>query len=227
MRPLIIAIHGIYTGQTSASWPDKFDGYCERHDLAVSVRKKEYSAGFWSRKNLGWTNPRLARGLEAETLELLTNHALGTVSDRPIHFLSHSNGTDIALRTIKLLAERNIITDTFIAIGSVLKPDIEKNGIADLLDDGRLRKAVAYCSTRDRAIGFASWFPGPYSGLGVKGWQVGGQAYESPSVRTHWRNEFGHGTWFEPAHIEQTFKTALHDFGINDRTRNVSDEITA
>jgi hypothetical protein len=66
MKPILIAIHGILTRQTDASWPDKLDAWMYRRDPAVKVLKKEYAAGPFPRWNCWVKDPLLARGLVNE-----------------------------------------------------------------------------------------------------------------------------------------------------------------
>src|SRR5436853_260262 len=51
MRTLLVAIHGIMTNQTYASWPDKLDPWMFARDPSVKVLKKEYRAGPFPRWN--------------------------------------------------------------------------------------------------------------------------------------------------------------------------------
>ena len=69
MRTIIAAIHGVLTGQTDPSWPDKFDAWMLNRDPEVKVLKKEYRAGPFPRWNCWVKDPLLARSL-ANELEL-------------------------------------------------------------------------------------------------------------------------------------------------------------
>src|SRR5947209_18097788 len=97
MKSLVIAIHGILTRQTDASWPDKFDAWMSQRAPAIKVLKKEYFAGPLPRWNCWVRDPRLARGLVSE-IELF--------GDASIWFVAHSNGAVIALLAAKQLIER-------------------------------------------------------------------------------------------------------------------------
>lgn len=158
----------------------------------------------------------------------------GSTALRPIHFIAHSNGTDVALKTIKLLAARGIPTHTFIAVGSVLNPSIEKNGIAVLFHEGDLKRAVAYCSWNDRAIRITE-LPilrriGAYSDLGRTGWTHRGDEIpavrRAADVRTAYRtqddgelvvrrfDDFDHGDYFNLINRDQTFGLFRKDLGL-------------
>ena len=69
MRTILVAIHGIMTNQTDASWPDKLDAEMYHRDPEVKVIKKEYRAGPFPRWNCLVKDPALARSL-ANELEL-------------------------------------------------------------------------------------------------------------------------------------------------------------
>jgi hypothetical protein len=213
---IVVAIHGILTGQTSASWPDKLDAaWCNR----VKVLKKEYRAGPFPLWNVLWKNPRLAIAL-ANEIELF-KHA-------EIYFVSHSNGTDIALRTIKTLAIRGIPTAGALFIGSVLPSDVRKSGILELVQLAYLRRAVAWASDGDEAITWGRHSLG-YGGLGREGFQLDGKMHGActrmldgkqtcpiPDARifTRWWDKYGHGTYFENQNLNLTFQQAAADLRI-------------
>ena len=79
MSTLLIAIHGILTSQTDASWPDRLDAWMYRRDSRIKVLKKEYSAGPFPRWNCWVKDPRLARSL-ANELELFLETERGCPS---------------------------------------------------------------------------------------------------------------------------------------------------
>ena len=51
MKTLLVAIHGIMTNQTTASWPDKLDAWMFDYAPEIKVIKKEYRAGPFPRWN--------------------------------------------------------------------------------------------------------------------------------------------------------------------------------
>ena len=227
-QPLVVAIHGILTGQTNASWPDRLDAAWSD---SVKVLKKEYRAGPLPLFNTYVENRRLAKALCSE---------LVLFRDRELYFVSHSNGTDVALKTIKLLTGCGIKTAGAVFIGSVLDPDIQRSGIRELVDSGMLERAVAWSSEDDqvirRAAGF-SWYASRilsfgllcgYGRLGSDGFQLAGQPTGfsarvlggkitvpdfafTTGVATRWWNGFGHSTYFEPDHLKTTFQWMAND----------------
>src|ERR1051325_10984623 len=104
MPTLLAAIHGILTGQTDPSWPDKLDAWFYLNDPDIKVLKKEYRAGPFPRWNCWVKDPLLARSL-ANELELFVTDV--AASSRPaIWLVAHSNGAVIALLAAKYLIER-------------------------------------------------------------------------------------------------------------------------
>jgi hypothetical protein len=226
MRPLVVLAHGILTRQTVASWPDQFHAWLERNGVNATVLKKEYIAGPLPLFNVHVKNRLLARGLAAE-IELFCNSD-SAQDDPPLYFIAHSNGTDVALKTIKRLAASGIDTHTFIAVGAVLKGDIVNNGITELLAQGHLQRAVAYSSHSDLAIRLGRHSLG-YGGCGRSGWTInddpvpwvrGSTDVHTPTVVGDgqiWTRRFdalGHGEYFSGEHRERTFQLFRKDCGL-------------
>jgi len=204
MKSLVVAVHGILTRQTVASWPDRLDAYLGE----TKVIKKEYIAAPLPVWNVFMKNHLLARGL-AEEVSLF--HKAGF----RIHFVAHSNGCDIVLKAVKRLAKMNIATYAMLLIGSVTEPDVEKSGVAELLRQGWLQKAVAYASTRDRALRIhLKW---PYRNLGVSGWVLprGHRSIPFPtSCVTRHFDDFGHGEYFSAENRNSIFAAIKKDLEV-------------
>lgn len=196
MRPLIVAIHGILTGQTSPSWPDRFDALLFARNPHFKVIKKEYRAGPFPRWNCLVSSPRLARGLAEELVLFLPKpKASGSGAHSPIWFVAHSNGAVIALHTARRLIERGYGIGGLILLGAACPADIESNSVLEWLNQGQLGTAIAFCTEKDRVLarfgtsaGPGGRVPGkrsplkaaaqrlwslliwPYGGLGSSGW---------------------------------------------------------
>lgn len=213
---LLVAIHGILTRQTDASWPDHFDAWMRERHPEVKVLKKEYAAGPFPRWNCWWKNPRLARGLAAE-LQLFPR-------SEPLWLVAHSNGANIALLTLPyLLAARGRVTGLLLT-GAACPADIERNGVAGWLAAGRLSHAIAYCAPNDGVLpgnrGGNVWgrllqrgwtaLAWPYGELGRTGWR---SARPLPAAcRIRWFAE-GHSGYFAPGRREATFERIWQDVG--------------
>jgi hypothetical protein len=218
-RPLVIAVHGILTRMTAANWPDELWAAWSQ-DSTLCVLKKEYIGAPLPAWNKWVKNFIVARGLVAEVEAYVNAHGLGRIS-----FVAHSNGCDIVVKTVKRLARKGIPTDTIILTGSVTELDVEASGLADLMRRGMLRRAVAYCSEKDRAIGLhIKW---PYRNLGITGWKSAGVMLSVPRVHTHdvraflhgefvtrRFDNFDHGDYFDDLHRNTTFGLFRKDLGL-------------
>jgi hypothetical protein len=222
-RPIIAAVNGRLTRQTVVSWPDLLHAWCRQTFPETSqpdVLKKEYFALPLPSFNVFLKNWLLARGLAAEIERLVKLDPEELLP--PIHFISHSNGTDIVLKTIKMLAKRGIRTNTTIFIGSVLRADLKRNGVLKLIGEGQLQAAFAYCSKRDGALAVPRLMPWcAYGHLGISGWTYNGEAVDSmraahasADIVTRRFDRYGHGTYFDREVIHYTFRRALADMGL-------------
>ena len=186
MSTIIAALHGIMTGQTDPSWPDKLDAWMFQRDPRVKVLKKEYRAGPFPRWNCWIKDPLLARAL-ANELELFLRPQRSTFNPQ-LWFVAHSNGAVIALLTARLLIKRGFKIGGLILTGAACEADIERNEVLQWRCRGMLGSAIAYSSTEDHILPelptldpvasvvsrFRSWVWGkllwPYGGLGRTGW---------------------------------------------------------
>lgn len=185
MQASVVAIHGILTRTTTPSWPDYLDAFL----VDCKVERRDYFAWPLPTLNFFIKNPLLAHYLAAEVALLAKN-------GMPLHFVAHSNGCDIAIRTIKILTSKGIRVDSVILTGSITDPDIDECGIANLIDCGLLGAAWAYCSSADMPLQFPlKW---PYRDLGRRGWQRNGAAYLSDHIRTRNFPGYGHSGYFNP-----------------------------
>jgi hypothetical protein len=221
-RPIIAAVHGILTRQAVASWPDIFQAWCRGQGIEADVIKKEYVALPLPSFNVFFKNWLLARGLAAEIEAMVAIDQEADELAAPIHFISHSNGTDIVLKTIKMLARRGIRTGVAVFIGSVLRADMKRNGVLKLIGEGQLQGAFAYCSKRDGALAVPRMLPWcAYGHLGISGWTYNGEAVDSmraahaeADIVTRRFDRYGHGTYFDREFIHSTFRRALADMGL-------------
>lgn len=203
VRAIIVAIHGILTRTTSPSWPDALDAFLPD----CKVERRYYFAGPFPIFEHFVKNPRLARVL-ADEIAMVKRNLPGV----PLHFVAHSNGCDIALQTIQLLAKRGIRTDSAILTAAVIDPDVDRSGVTKLILDRQLGRAYAYCSKLDRALALPlKW---PYKDLGRTGWMASGEPFRSLSVITRRFDGYDHCDYFAPAHERATFAQMQRDMGL-------------
>jgi len=208
VRAIVVATHGVMTKTTKRAWTDDFGEYLFGSNVPVWFEKKEFFAGLLSMWNVFVQNRRYARGLADEIEGLWRRHQV------PLHFVGHSNGTHVNLLAIKILAERGVPTETMIATGSVLDPDIDKSGISKLICDGQLGRAFAYCSTGDIPLRIPWPFKWPYRDLGRRGWVRDGKPFVDPRIRSRFFDGFGHGDYFAEESRGETFRLMREDMGL-------------
>lgn len=206
MRPLVVAIHGILTRTTSPSWPDDLDAA-----LPCKVMKRDYRALFISVFNVFVRNPRIAKGLAAE---------IALHRDVAIHFVAHSNGCDIALRTAKELIARGIPVASLLLVSSVTDEDVERTGILRLVRSGMLGQAIAYSSRRDLPLRLP--FKWPYRSLGIHGWLLRGKKFGSDKIFTRRFDVWGHGDFFSATNRATTFRFIKRDLGFPVQLRDIA-----
>jgi len=239
MRLLLTALHGILTGQTDPSWPDRLDAWMFERDANVKVLKKEYRAGPFPRWNC-WVKDRLlARSLANEIELFFTESARDGFQSPCIWLVAHSNGAVIALLTAGILIERGHRIAGLILTGGACEADIDRNGVLEWQCRGMLGAAIAYCSKDDKLLntdstgkqgsdsllarilrrlwGKAIW---PYGCLGRSGWLFKGRplasSFEdlsksgSQRLLTRWFSG-GHSTYFKPQNVTVTFEQIYRD----------------
>lgn len=183
MQAIVIAIHGILTGQTEPSWPDKLDAWMFRRNREIKVLKKEYAAGPFPRLNCWLKNPRLAEAvanevllLAATQLEQSSPSGAGSPGQPfpPIWLIAHSNGAHIALLITKKLMARGCWIGGIILTGAACEADVERNGVLTWILDDQLGVALAYCSAEDQVLPWGNTprrigtYPGGRQNLAVR-----------------------------------------------------------
>jgi len=165
MQAIVIAIHGILTGQTEPSWPDKLDAWLFRRDPQIKVLKKEYTAGPFPRLNCWLKNPRLAEAVANEVLLLAATQleqspppGAGSPGQPfpPIWLIAHSNGAHIALLITRKLIASGCWIGGIILTGAACEADVERNAVLPWLLANQLGVALAYCSAEDQVLPWAN-----------------------------------------------------------------------
>jgi pimeloyl-ACP methyl ester carboxylesterase len=228
MNTLVVAIHGIMTGQTDPSWPDRLDAWLS--DANTRVLKKEYAAGPFPRWNCLVKNRRLAAGLANEIRLILESRKAPEANSPAVWFVAHSNGALIALAAARTMIAEGRDVAGCILIGAACDSDVRKTGVLDWILSGRLGMAIAYCSPEDRALPgkgarggrllsmIYSALTWPYGSLGRTGWTLDGGrtprymsgALIGERIVTRWFAG-GHSGCLAPERIEHTFRQIKGD----------------
>lgn len=218
MKTILVAIHGIMTDQTSASWPDGLQAFMAVRDPNVVVLKKEYRAGPFPRWNNLVKDPRLAKSIVNEIA------AFTRTGKYRLWFVSHSNGAVIALHAIKALAASGAAHSIkgSIFTGAAIEADVLKNGLftfssakfiswsnrGDLITDTQPQPGESvWRKMRDWVWGRLAW---PYGSLGNTGWLVNGLPYDSARFWTRWTPaSWGHSGYWAPWRRGDSFAEVL------------------
>ena len=122
-----------------------------------------------------------------------------------IRLVGHSNGADLICRLLKTYAPA---IDEIHLIAGAAESDCRRNGVNQAFKDGRLKRAVFYCSHKDRALRaakfskkMAGWCGLGYDYVGLVG---PNHVLEGEDVRIVWRDDFDHSDWFVGANLNWT-----------------------
>jgi hypothetical protein len=120
-----------------------------------------------------------------------------------------------------------VVVDTLVAVGAAFNSDIEKSGLMDLVDSGRVLKVVVYSSPTDLVIKHLQTFPGAYGSVGARGLTYLGpmtrtghhvQGYDpAPEFATYvtrWFPGFTHSQYWADDWRDATFASVLGDMGL-------------
>lgn len=225
--PHIIAINGIRTPTDEDSWPKRLIPWLESR-YAATGEARLYRTGIVAPWNLWAVNPRIARVLASSI-----DARMEEIGIHPLHIVAHSNGTNIAVSLAKSLANRGLITETMVLIGSALHSDLERNGLGALMSEGWVRRAVAYCSEADGVVRRLQDFPGFYGSLGSRGFTRGDRAAglrvdgyqplgsewgtERWRCVARWFPGYGHSDYFAPERRAETFRCIARDLRLGRR----------
>ena len=204
--PLLVAVHGVLSGITQPSWTSDLAHWLWRKASGFRIIERHYAAGPFPLLNCFFLNPFLSRWLAAELKPFAEDGA-------SISFVSHSNGADIVVRTIRRLARLGVKVDTAVFIGAAISCDVRRSGIEALLESGSLGRVIAYCAADDFVL--SSKLTWPNGHLGRLGFRKAGKAYPPDAqlatrVMTRWSTG-GHSNYFTPERIGDTFTRLAED----------------
>jgi hypothetical protein len=205
-KPIIVAVHGILSGLTSPAWTSDFAHLVWLRGFGYGVLQRHYVAGPLPMFNVWLLNWFIARYLAAELKPYAEDGA-------ELNFVSHSNGADITVKTIRRLAQLGIKVNAAIFIAGAISCDVRRSGVEKLLLSGSLGRAIAYCSTGDLAL--RSRLTWPYGHLGRLGFRRAGRPFPAGEelatrVMTRW-SDGGHCGYFSPEEMPKTFEQIIED----------------
>lgn len=205
-KDIIVAVHGILSGLTTPGWTSDFAHHVWQRGIGADVIQRHYVAGPFPFFNVWLLNRFLARYLAAELKPFAEDGA-------NLHFVCHSNGADIVIKTIRRLARLGVKVAAAVFIGAAISCDVRRNGVEALVEARSLGRAVAYCARGDLAL--RSRLTWPYGHLGRLGWQRNGWPYPpderlAARVMTRW-SPGGHCGYFSPENVATTFDRILED----------------
>lgn len=216
---VLVAYHGILTGKTEPTWPQKLETYLMRWaSRRPSTITDHYKA--WPLPWANWLlNKKEGRALANRLRYLLQDDGLPLTDIEEwdqrfdLVMVAHSNGCCIVLDAIKRLAAYGIRTDRVLFIGGAIEESPARNGLLDLVKSGHLHRAEAWWSPQDGVIGLP--FKWPYGNLGRRGWDL-------TDVPEQYLNAFpnrcfpgmGHTGYFHYNQVGETFRDIAFALGV-------------
>lgn len=172
MKIILSANHGIMTGLTDASWPDRLERFLLERDTEVHVVKRKYFE--LPTPRLNWFKNRwLSRALANELQEVLgpkskvqspdgaqsrttqdTDTSVSGVTsptsdDYSLWFVAHSNGAVVSLMAARRLIARGYKIGGMILTGAAIEADLRENRIFNWYCGSEVFAAIAYSSPDD------------------------------------------------------------------------------
>lgn len=235
----ITILHGIHEGLTNPGWTNALRNRLELTFPELVTETEKYAATAFPHWNVYVKNPRYAK-FHANIIEGFSRaYTRNRMPDAPpslkqlhsfrIHLVAHSNGTDIARQTVLRLAKRGLRVETVILVSAAIESDVRKSGLEQLVQEGSLRRVIAYCNDDDPVIYGLQWLPGAYGSLGTRGFQRGKEetglkvlgfdtieGWDASKHRfiTRWFHGFNHSGVLSPENYEETFSCFERDIGL-------------
>lgn len=217
---LFIFVNGILNKPGAHNgWTDRAVSWIHQH-TEHQAEKFEYLSGAFTR--------RFTQKAHAIALQSIINSYRDEETQffgkapraRTIHLVGHSNGCDIILRALTPSGGAPMLAriESVHLIAGACEADFEKNGLNDLLMDGRIQRVVIYVGGRDQAMRAArvsQWLVG-WLGLGFGTMGLSGPknvdrilTIDTPipeEVAVVREPQFGHSTFFDKAHFDTTMR---------------------
>lgn len=195
-KTIYIFINGILNMPSDTdAWTDRAVTWVHIH-TGMHAEKYEYFSPVMLR--------RLRQQDRAETLARMIKY----YHDWDVVLVAHSNGCDVVMRTLAILKDKNMKEIHFIAPAC---SSHVKHQMALLVRTKRIDRFRLFIAGKDKAMVKARWTEkllGPfglgYGSLGGEDPVMVGKIIGEENVI--YEKDFGHNTWFEPGHFEETMK---------------------
>lgn len=217
---ILLALHGILTGRSDVTWPERLQAYAHKRAPEIAVLTDQYDAGPFPRANWFFGNPRMARAMAKRIL------AFRNEGDHDaVVLVGHSNGCDIVRRVAALLAKQGVTVQALIMVAPPISPRLAALGLGEHVASGLLQKVVCYYTPRDTVLAPPlSWNPitwalaairWPYGNMGRVGIAnaitvVRGEPTPA-DVFNRIFPDYWHTTYFDEFHSHSTFNLILTD----------------
>ncbi len=138
------------------------------------------------------------------------SHVLRTNPGHAWSAVGHSNGCRILLEMLNDCPDVRL--ESLHLIAPAATAHCGRNHLNEIVRRGQVRDVFIYGSNNDRALLLGRWseIVAGWIGLGYGDLGRHGPVNMTPEARaatqTLWRDEFGHSTWFSPAHFDDTMK---------------------
>lgn len=194
---LVIFLNGILTAPGDQfAWTDRAEHWFLQR-TSHDVDAYEY-----------WQTPIVGRLFREASnvracLELI--HGYRRTWQRPpiLHLVGHSRGCELARR---LIVEQGLLVQSVHLFAAAVDADFQRNGFNGAIAAGLVQRICLYNSKAD---GVLKWFAGASLGLYGRLGYSGPRNVSPEAQRRIWfteREGFGHSTWFEAPHFNQTME---------------------
>jgi hypothetical protein len=213
-RRVFIYVNGILNlPGSSEGWTDRAVTWTHLHVPGARAEKCEYFSGVLTR--------RVRQQRRAEKIARMIRYYAGEFGGEAfheIHLVGHSNGCDLICRVLALLWDCPTLPATFHIssvrlISGAVESDFRRNRLNQFLAARFVREVHCLIAEHDLPMSIAAktyWLLKPF-GLGYGTLGFDGPEHVEPEVHRHVRYQhemdFGHSTWFEPEHFDQTMKS--------------------
>lgn len=216
---LVFASHGINEKLTNAGWVHSYKAQTYSRYDNIHVEIDRYKAGATPLRNHLFINPRQAKSLVVDVLNMLSVYP-----DSKLNFVAHSNGCNVQRKAFIALDKLGVKINNFVWVGGAVNSDVDRNSLLELHENGFYNHGYCYVSKGDiiRHLEFTPFF---YGGLAGKGFRQDGKPFESDYLTTRWfetstGKPFSHGEYYHHVNLETTIQQINLDLEINEPRTN-------